>query len=329
MPVHNVAAYVAESIGSLQGQTWKDWELVVINDGSTDGTDSIVQALAAQDARIRVVNQANAGVACARNHGLDLIRGDHLVFLDGDDLWRQDFLSTALASMQETGAGLFFCGLDYLQADGSRKPRPMRIQPGPMDAGELIRLQLAEVVLLVMGNTVLRRTPEIRELRFVEGCRHGEDTEYLLRAMSCLGSAHFLEDALFLYRVRPGSATRQQWDWRSRVDGIHAMDRALEHLLRQASGRYRQAIEEECHRLHFSKYRFLYQMVKYGAWEDAQAFIAQESWQASLRFTARQGPSGHRGKARILLGQNRLAWRLISLYARMKELSWPPQRSRA
>ncbi len=328
MPVHNVASYVAESIASLQGQTWKDWELVVINDGSTDGTEPIVQALATQDARIRLVNQVNAGVACARNHGLDLIRGDHLVFLDGDDLWRPDFLAKALAAMRETDADLVFCGLDYLRTDGSRQPRPMRVQPGPVGADELIRLQLAGAVLLAMGNTLLRLTSGIRALRFVEGCRHGEDTEYLLRALSCLDSAYFLEDPLFLYRVRPGSATRQRWDWRSRVDGIHAMERALDHLLRHGSGRYRQAIEGECDKLHFSKYRFLYQMVKSGARNDARAFLAQESWQKSLQFMAQQGSLGHRRKARMLLGQNAWTWRLISLYARLKELSSPSSSSR-
>lgn len=329
MPVHNVASYVAESIASLQGQTWTDWELVVINDGSTDDTESIVQALAQHDARIRVVNQGNAGVACARNHGLDRIRGDYLAFLDGDDLWRQDFLAKALTSIQETGADFLFCGMDYLQTDGSRQPRLMEAQPGPMAAGELIRLQLAEAVLLVMGNTMLRRTPDIRKLRFVEGCRHGEDSEYLLRALSCLDSACFLEDSLFAYRVRPGSATRQPWDWRSRVDGIHAMERTLAHLLQHAPRGYRKAIEGERHRLHFSKYRFLYQMVKHGAWDDARAFLAQESWQESLRFTATQGPLRHRGKARILLGQNMLVWRFISLYARVKAFSRPSRSSRA
>jgi glycosyltransferase involved in cell wall biosynthesis len=86
MPLYNARRWVAGSIASVQAQTFSDWELVVVNDGSTDGGEEIVSALAAKDTRIRLVRQANAGPSAARNRGVREARSPWIAFLDSDDL---------------------------------------------------------------------------------------------------------------------------------------------------------------------------------------------------------------------------------------------------
>ena len=85
IPVYNSEKFTEKCIRSLLGQTYQNLELLVIDDGSTDQSGTILDHLASEDARIRLVHQKNAGVAAARNRGIDLATGTYLTFIDGDD----------------------------------------------------------------------------------------------------------------------------------------------------------------------------------------------------------------------------------------------------
>lgn len=111
MPCYNAAPHLPASVGSLQAQTHTNWELVIVDDGSTDDSWQVLQKLAHADPRIRVFQQANAGAAAARNRALREARGAYTAFLDADDTWHPAFLEamlTALAANPE--AGIAYCG---------------------------------------------------------------------------------------------------------------------------------------------------------------------------------------------------------------------------
>lgn len=111
MPCYNAAAHLQTSIGSVLAQTLQDWELIIVDDGSTDQSWQILQQLAARDQRIRILQQSNAGAAAARNRALREARGACTAFLDSDDTWHPEFLEammTALAS--DPCAGIAYCG---------------------------------------------------------------------------------------------------------------------------------------------------------------------------------------------------------------------------
>src|SRR4051812_1023393 len=97
VPAYNVASYVGATIESALTQTYQDFELIVVDDGSTDETGAIVDAAVARDARIRVVRQPNGGLSSARNAALRNARGRYIALLDGDDLWDPGFLAAQLA----------------------------------------------------------------------------------------------------------------------------------------------------------------------------------------------------------------------------------------
>src|SRR5437660_14397 len=88
VPAYNASAYLGETIDSVRRQSFEDWELIVVNDGSRDSTAAVARRYLAEDARIRLIEQTNAGVAAARNRGLaDVDRAAWAVmFLDADDL---------------------------------------------------------------------------------------------------------------------------------------------------------------------------------------------------------------------------------------------------
>lgn len=101
MPVWNRAAIMAESIESVRAQTFKNWELILIDDGSVDDSLAVARRYAALDPRIRVIAlEQNQGIARARNAGIDVARGEYIAFLDSDDLWKPQKLERQLQFMR-------------------------------------------------------------------------------------------------------------------------------------------------------------------------------------------------------------------------------------
>lgn len=121
MPCYNAAAHLHQSVGSVLAQTLADWELIIVDDGSTDDSWQILQQLAAKDSRIRVFHQANAGAAAARNRALQEASGAYTAFLDADDTWHPEFLSAMVPALDaEPGAGIAYCGWQSTGLGGGR-----------------------------------------------------------------------------------------------------------------------------------------------------------------------------------------------------------------
>jgi glycosyltransferase involved in cell wall biosynthesis len=103
IPAYNAAQYLAETLRSVLTQSYRQLEVIVVDDGSTDGTATIVQQFVAQDSRVRLVSQANAGVAAARNRGIAHVRGTLIAPLDADDVWHGDNLQRQVACFLRQG----------------------------------------------------------------------------------------------------------------------------------------------------------------------------------------------------------------------------------
>ncbi len=116
IPLYNKADTIARAIQSVLNQTYQDFELIVVDDGSTDNGTAIVQAI---DDRIRIVNQENQGVSAARNRGIKEAKSDLIAFLDSDDEWLPDFLET-VSNLYNTHPQCAVCATAYLRVDAHR-----------------------------------------------------------------------------------------------------------------------------------------------------------------------------------------------------------------
>ncbi len=138
MPVYNHRAYVGPAIESVLAQTFRDWELVVVDDGSADGSGETIDAFAAKDARIAAVHQANGGEAAARNRGLAAARAPWVCFLDSDDLWYPDALQNYAEFIAAHPEATFFYGYRHrLDEDGTITESPGEFQGRVTGAAEL------------------------------------------------------------------------------------------------------------------------------------------------------------------------------------------------
>ncbi len=129
MPAWNAERFVADAIGSVLAQTVPDWELLVINDGSTDGTAAILADCQRRDPRIRVLGWAeNRGIAHARNLGLASARGDLIAFLDSDDVWHPAKIARQVAFMLRERADISYTGYHRV-LEGEDSGRLVRVPP--------------------------------------------------------------------------------------------------------------------------------------------------------------------------------------------------------
>ncbi|MBW3568339.1 MAG: glycosyltransferase [Proteobacteria bacterium] len=116
MPAYNAARDIRESIASVLSQTYSSFELIVVDDASSDGTVEIVKALSTEDARVRLLeNPVNQGVSFSRNRGMNNARGRYLMFLDSDDAWHDDKVERQVSFMRETANVVTY--MDYLRFD--------------------------------------------------------------------------------------------------------------------------------------------------------------------------------------------------------------------
>ncbi len=106
VPVYNAEAHVAECLSSIQSQTFKDWECICVDDGSTDESPSIVEQFALNDPRFRLIQQKNGGPGVARNTGLESAKGESFTFVDADDLVHPEMLKRLLGLVKTYGADL-------------------------------------------------------------------------------------------------------------------------------------------------------------------------------------------------------------------------------
>ncbi len=166
MPAYNAGKYIEEAIRSVMAQTLTDWELLVLDDGSTDDTCALAAALAAEDPRIRLLpNERNMGVARTRNRGFDLCRGRYVALLDSDDVWLPEKLERQIALLEKTGADFTYCSYAIMDEKGDRAKADYLV-PEQVSFESLLRENC------IGCSAVLLRRECLREHRFTPDFYH-------------------------------------------------------------------------------------------------------------------------------------------------------------
>ena len=123
-PCYNGEKYIRETIDSVIAQTYPDWEMIIVDDGSKDNSAAIVREYADKDPRIQLIQQANAGSAAARNNGIRRAEGQYIALLDADDLWHPDFLKKQIEFMKRKDAVCVYCSYRRIDENSREILRP-------------------------------------------------------------------------------------------------------------------------------------------------------------------------------------------------------------
>ena len=187
VPVYNGARFLAEAVDSILNQTWTEREVIVVDDGSTDGTPGVIATFGS---RVRGIRQANAGPSAARNAGIAVATGSFVAFLDADDLWHSDKLATQLARFRERPE-LEVCFSHF------RNVRAFEEIEGatPLSAEQWPVIPFSPCTL------VTRRGVFDRVGLFDPALRRGEDTEWNIRMMMRGTKYEVMPDVLLDRRI--------------------------------------------------------------------------------------------------------------------------------
>ena len=220
MPVYNTEQYVKTAIQSVLNQTYTDWELILVNDASTDNSLEILKEFQRLDKRIQVIDiPQNSGASHARNIGMKLAKGDYLSFLDSDDFWDPIFLISLISKIeQNTNINFIYSGFDEFDEKGNIINVQNQYKAGKFNAfihksGEL------RFPFDMDSFMVKRELIEKFDITFPEEYQICEDTCFLLKIL-CITPAYYVPEILTHYRKHTNSATTSSWSakrWESTV----------------------------------------------------------------------------------------------------------------
>ena len=215
VPVYNAAAFLDGCVDSIRGDTEKDWELILVNDGSTDESGSLCQHYAEIDDRIRVIHQQNRGPGGARNTGLADARGEFIWFVDSDDRIVPGALAQLRQAMEQYEAEIY--SFDYLADDGCGHLRETSASFGPRE--QVFSLEEHPEALHSMPATWLRLWKRSlfseNGISFPARAFYGEDLRTTVKLLSVAKSVVILPRTLYCYLDRPGSLMNQASEGRN------------------------------------------------------------------------------------------------------------------
>ena len=203
MPAYNAAATIAEAIESVVAQSYPDWELIVVDDGSTDASAAIVAGLGLPPEKLRLIRQANAGVAAARNRAIEEAHGELIAFLDADDIWEPARLEVEVPVMIEGGYDVVFAS-GYLLGDPT--DTPSWVVQGTFSGPEMFELlyqsnRIGGIFSVLTTKRAIARAGGFKPEKGVLG----EDYDLWLRMANTGSSFCGLPDQLAGFRDHPGS----------------------------------------------------------------------------------------------------------------------------
>ncbi|MEV7059355.1 CDP-glycerol glycerophosphotransferase family protein [Streptomyces microflavus] len=247
VPVHNVEEYLEDCLRSVAEQTLAAIEVVMVDDGSTDGSAAIAEAFAARDDRFRLVRQKNAGLSAARNTGVRHTTPTvpYLAFADSDDFVVHDAYERMVASLESTGSDLVTGNVWRLTGQGRQQAWQYRWLTSTRPRTHITRdpRLLAD---RVAWNKVFRRSFwDAHAFAFPEGKLY-EDTPVMIPAHHLAGSVDVLHEHVYYWRVREGSITRRRTDVTGVRDRIAACEQVSAFLGEHGDAGQRRAYDASC-----------------------------------------------------------------------------------
>lgn len=229
VPVYNVEKYLKKCVNSIIIQTYKNLEIILVDDGSPDRSGALCDRLAEKDSRIRVIHKKNGGVSSARNAGIEVATGEYICFVDSDDWLAADAIKTLLSRIQSDGSD--FC-VGAAKTVGIRESSPWQLPDACIETGNIHEILPFEYALKAPW-AKLFRTEIIQQngLKFLPDIAFGEDTIFVWSYLGYCNRISMLDSAVYFYSLlnltnASGKYYRDLADWQYLY--IEALESAID-----------------------------------------------------------------------------------------------------
>lgn len=211
IPVYNVEKYLEKCLDTVLSQTYTNIEVILVNDGSSDGSGAIIDSYACKDERVRVIHlPENKGVSYARNRGIDILKGEYTIFVDADDYVEPDFLEKLYVNLKENQADISICGVDFVGFGEYTNSRNNNFSC-VVSADQAI---LCMLNLYPFGQEMCNKlfiSAQVRKCHFAENIYSGEDLLFIYQVLKHAKCVSYMPEKLYHYVYHKESASHQEF----------------------------------------------------------------------------------------------------------------------
>lgn len=214
LPVYNAEHFLRDCLNSIENQSFKDWELIIINDGSTDNSCSIIKSFLTLDSKIILIDQDNKGVSYSRNQGLNRVKGSYIIFVDADDILYPGALEIIYTNL--INKNWDYIRYEYRTIDIQERPLYPNYEAKARKKVSNKKLDAADCITRIVRNEYFLWSGIFRKeiidknhLRFMEGCTYNEDTLFMLQFFMYSKTHIYLPTTLYGYRKFEGAITSE------------------------------------------------------------------------------------------------------------------------
>lgn len=206
IPIYNADEYIERCLNSVINQTYREIEIIIINDGSTDKSLEIIRKFKKEDERIIILDKNNTGVSDSRNKGIDIAKGEYITFIDSDDYIEKDMIDILVRSIRENRSDISICGFYHVN-DKKYISKTKNSKKNILDKDEFIEEILRERFFIASLWGKLFRRELLKQERLDCNLKIAEDLEYLLRISLKVEHISLVNDKLYNYYINSDSAT--------------------------------------------------------------------------------------------------------------------------
>jgi glycosyltransferase involved in cell wall biosynthesis len=265
IPAYNVRSYIEDALASLKCQSFQNFEAIVVDDGSSDGTELVVKSYAEKDSRFILLQKQNGGLSSARNYGIRHARGSYIALLDGDDVYHPDKLANHVGKLDtNSDVGVIYSVSRTIRDDG--RPTFIYLSGKPVKSDPVLAL-LCKNFVCHGSNAMFRRCLVNEVGEFDENLRSSEDIDFWLRVALTRRWQFYREArALCYYRVRPSGLSFN----------VEQMQHSCQLVIQRAYSRYPELVEPILPTAYAYMYRYLARLcLQTGNIKQARDFLNQ------------------------------------------------------
>lgn len=305
MPAYNAQEFIAEAIESVLLQTYPEWELIIIDDGSSDKTLEIAQSFAGKESRIKLIAQTNQGVSVARNNGIQSAKGTYITFLDADDFYLPRFLQKMTSELESSNCDLIQCGYVF--------ERVAMTISYPLTEGNLLEIWALHKYFMVYPSAFMVKHDLLKQhhLLFDQQQKMSEDFAFIVKC-AVYGKAKIIPDILTFYRHNQASVSIDINGAKARND-VNTRQAILAFVKQHYHASHKQQVcqflEGAMHGVAYAFQKQVWGYIKKGQYDKAMDDLKQYG---AIEKNRNKKPLRYALQRTVINSQNPTLWKLFS-----------------